>query len=288
VDAQRHFEKRGAAGEALTSWSIVSPVKTGLFAASLVVGIAASAAAFAQAAEAPDKPAEAGPGDAPADADAAPPKTATEPGAATRDEPSPSTDQGGSEHADEDFGHGMQFGLRAGLTGGYRMIFRYDKSPFCHAPDLTKADKDQQKFCGHGAPLATEIALSFAVVDFAEPYVWLRFGLGGEAATNTESLMAFGAGARIYTMSDSKFKIFVEPAIGIEVEGGAGNKDWVFRATNTAPEYKNDFLFHLAVGPQYDFARAFGIYVNAGLTTGVLRYIHTELEITAGAQVRVP
>jgi len=54
------------------------------------------------------------------------------------------------------------------------------------------------------------------------------------------------------------------------------------------PDYKTDFLFHLGVGPQYDFARAFGIYVNAGLTTGVLRFIHTELEITGGAQLRVP
>jgi hypothetical protein len=204
------------------------------------------------------------------------PKTASEP-----------EEKAGSEHADESFGHGMQLGLRAGLAGGYRMIFRYDKSPFCHAPDPVKADKDQQKFCGNGAPLALDVALSFAIVDFAEPYVWARFGLGGEASTNTDSLRAFGAGARIYTMSDSKFKIFVEPAVGIEVEGGAGNKAWRFQ-DGTEPEYKTDFLFHLAVGPQYDFARAFGIYLNAGLTTGVLRYIHTELEISGGAQVRVP
>jgi hypothetical protein len=167
------------------------------------------------------------------------------------------------------------------------MIFRYDKSPFCHAPDPAKSDKDQQKFCGNPAPVALDLGLSFAVLDFAEPYVWARFGLGGESSTNTESLMAFGAGARIYTMSDSKFKIFVEPAVGMEIEGGAGNADWKFE-NGTTPDYKTDFLFHLGVGPQYDFARAFGLYVNAGLTTGVLRYIHTELELSLGAQVRVP
>ena len=38
--------------------------------------------------------------------------------ASTRDEPSENADRGGSEVSDEDFGHGMQFGLRAGLTGG--------------------------------------------------------------------------------------------------------------------------------------------------------------------------
>lgn len=206
--------------------------------------------------------------------------------ASTRDEHSAAPDTGGKEFSDEKFGHAMQFGLRAGAVGGYRMVFRYDKSPFCRAPDPAKADKDQQKFCGHGAPFALDLALSFGLVDFAEPYAWARFGLEGEAETNTEALLAFGVGARIYTMSDSKFKIFVEPALGVETESGAGNPAWA--VNGATPDYKTDFLFHLAVGPQYDFARAFGVYMNAGLTTGVLRYIHTQLEIGIGAQVRVP
>jgi hypothetical protein len=189
--------------------------------------------------------------------------------------------------AEDDFGHGRQFGLRVGLTGGYRVIFRYDRSPYCRAPDAGKSDKDQQKFCGGGAPLALDVALSFGVFDFLEPYAWARFGLKGEATTNTNEVTAFGAGARIYTMSDSRFKIFVEPAIGIEVEGGGANPAWMF-SDGSKPEYKTDMLFHLGVGPQYDFARAFGIYANAGLTTGMLRYIHTELELSGGVQVRVP
>jgi hypothetical protein len=255
----------------------------------LVVGLGLTGAALAaDPAPADAKPAEPGaaeaaPASAAAKDEPKPPLTESERKASTSDE----EDKGGSEVADEDFGHGMQFGLRAGLTGGYRMVFRYDKSPFCRSPDPTKADKDEQKFCGHTAPLAIDLALSFAPLDFAEPYVWARFGLKGEPETNTESLIAFGAGARIYTMSDSKFKIFVEPAVGVEVEGGAGNEEWQFESGST-PDYKTDFLFHLGVGPQYDFARAFGIYLHAGITTGVLRYIHTQLEISGGAQVRVP
>jgi hypothetical protein len=260
------------------------------------VGLGLTGAGLAADPSADAKPAEGGAAEAAtapsAHADPDPkkdadPQTESERKASSRDELDGAQDKGGSEVADEEFGHGMQFGLRAALTGGYRMVFRYDKSPFCRSPDPAKVDKDEQKFCGHGAPLAIDLALSFAPLDFAEPYVWARFGLKGEAETNTESLMAFGAGARIYTMSDSKFKIFVEPAVGVEVEGGAGNELWNFEG-QVAPDYKTDFLFHLGVGPQYDFARAFGLYLHAGITTGVLRYIHTELEISGGAQVRVP
>jgi len=301
LDPHRYRSQRRAPGEALRSWTIVAPVKTGLFASTFVLGLALSAVGLAADPAAPAEPqvsveAKEGPAsaakasngsDAPVDAaPGEPKKTSSELSASTRDEHSAAEDKGGGEHADEAFGHGMQFGLRSSIVGGYRMIFRYDKSPFCHTPKGV-ADKDEQKFCGNAAPMAVDVALSFGVVDFAEPYAWARFGLAGEASTNTEAVMAFGVGARIYTMSDSKFKIFVEPAVGMEVEGAAGNKQWAFDSGAT-PEYKKDFLFHLGVGPQYDFARAFGIYLNAGMTTGVLRYIHTELELSLGAQVRVP
>ena len=63
-------------------------------------------------------------------------------------------------------------------------------------------------------------------------------------------------------MSDSKFKIFIEPAVGVELEEGAGNPDWNYGSVN--PEYKTDIMFHLAAGPQFDVAKAFGFYLNAG------------------------
>src|SRR5262245_38007596 len=80
----------------------------------------------------------------------------------------PAEKKEGDEKAPEEspaYGHGRQFGLRAGLVGGYRMVFRYDNSPYCHEPDPTKQPKDQQKFCGHGSPFAVELAISFALLD---------------------------------------------------------------------------------------------------------------------------
>lgn len=252
-------------------------MKTGLFAWCFVLGSALNASALAADPVAEKAEPAAG----------APAAAAAEP-APPRAEPAPATDDStGKEVADEKYGHGHQFALRAGVVGGYRMIFRYDKSPYCTTPDTSKGGaKDQQKFCGNGAPLAVDLGLGFGVFDTVEPYFWARFGFAGEGSTNTEPIIVLGAGARIYTNSDSKFKVFVEPAVGAELEGGAGSALWKYGGVT--PEYKTDFLFHLGVGPQYDFARAFGAYLNFGITTGVVRYIHTEIEGNLGVQLRVP
>ena len=190
-----------------------------------------------------------------------------------------------AQAADKDsFGHGTQFGLRAGLVGGYNMIFRYDQSPLCSAYDASKSPKDQQKFCGHGAPLALDVAASFAPLDFLEPYVFMRLGLARETQTDTSPVKILGAGARLYTMSDSALKIFIEPALAYEFEGGAGQ----LSRAGYDPQYKGDLLIHLAAGPQIDIARYVGFFLDAGLTTGILRAIHTELELQGGVQARFP
>jgi hypothetical protein len=162
------------------------------------------------------------------------------------------------------------------------MIFRYDQSPYCVSPDPNKVNKDQQKFCGHAAPLAMDVAVSFAPLGFVEPYVFGRFGLKSETQTNTKPLSVLGAGARIYTMSDSAFKIFIDPALAYEFEGGGGDPNYAQFS------YKKDLLFHLAAGPQLDLAKYVGIFLDAGLTTGILRSIHSELELQGGVQARFP
>lgn len=212
----------------------------------------------------------------------------------TETPPPQDTDEAGPRESrevgeDDTYGHGFQVGLRGGFLGGYKMVFRYDQSPLCKEPDPTKAAKDQQKFCGFMGSPTLDLALSFAPLDSIEPYIWARFALDGESQTNTNALRVFGAGLRVYTMSDSRFKVFIEPAIGLATEAGAGNADFTFPADDTYnPEYKNDLLFHLGVGPQYDFAKAFGVYVHAGMAVGVLRSLNATLEFGGGIQLRVP
>jgi hypothetical protein len=184
---------------------------------------------------------------------------------------------------DDDYGHHMQFGLRAALVAGYRMVFRYDESPYCAEYDLMKPASEQQKFCGHGSPLAVDLGLSFAMLDMLEPFIWARFGLTGEEQTNTNPLIILGAGARFYATADSAFKVYIEPAIGFELEGGAGGEPLY-----AGFDYKKDVVFHIAAGPQLDFSKNVGVYVDAGLTTGIFRAIHTTLEAKLGVQARFP
>lgn len=182
----------------------------------------------------------------------------------------------------DDLGHARQFGLRAALVAGYRMVLRYDESPFCREYDPAKSAADQVKFCGHGGPLALDLGLSFSPFDFIEPYVWARFGLAGEEKTDTQPVLILGAGTRIYTMSDSALKIYVEPAIGLELEAGQGNQPWA------RFDYKKDVVFHVAAGPQFDLARNVGVFIDGGITLGILRAIHSSLELKAGVQARLP
>lgn len=183
--------------------------------------------------------------------------------------------------AKDDFGHGRQFGLRVGLVGGYNMIFRYDQSPLCAAPET---NKDPQKVCGHGAPFALDLAASYAVLDSVEPYAFVRLGLAGESQTHTLPMKVLGVGTRVYTMSDSAFKIFIDPALAWELEGGTSDA----AVYNPKAVYKKDLLIHLAAGPQFDFSRYAGVFIDAGLTTGIFRSVHSELELQLGVQARLP
>ena len=187
---------------------------------------------------------------------------------------------------DTSYSHFFQFGVRAGLVGGYRMVFRYDESPLCTEDDVDNgqpvARDDQQKMCGHMGPLAVDLGLSFAPLGPIEPFLWGRFGLKGESQTNTAPVKIIGVGTRIYTSSDSAFKVYIEPALGYELEGGGDSRGW------EQYEYKRDMVLHLGVGPQIDLARGFGLFFNGGITVGVLRAIHTSLELQGGVQARFP
>lgn len=182
---------------------------------------------------------------------------------------------------DRSFLHGGQFSLRVGFVGAYRVVSRYDSSPYCEDP-ARSTTPEPKKLCGFGAPPALNVAIGFAPLSSFEPFAWARFGLTGESETNTNPLVALGFGARLYTLSDSAFKFFIQPAVGWELESGAGNVRWQNKV------YKQDFLMQLLAGPQYDFSPGVGAYAAVGVTAGILREIQTWMEFEIGVQARFP
>jgi len=163
------------------------------------------------------------------------------------------------------------------------MVFRYDSSPYCIDPAKNQGS-DPQRLCGFSPPVGLDLGLGFAPIGSLEPFAWGRFGFAAESQTNTKPLTLLGAGVRIYTRSEDAFKIFLEPAVGFEFEGGSGNPRW----NTSGISYKSDMVFHLAAGPQIDLAPGVGLYADAGLTVGVLRAISSTMELQAGVQVRAP
>jgi hypothetical protein len=205
-----------------------------------------------------------------------------------------------ADTGDADLGHHGQFNVRAEFLTGYRMLFRYDKSPRCAPHDYAKGPADQQKFCGFGSAPGIGVAVGFSLVDFFEPFLFGRFGLSDEADhSNQGKFVQVGVGARLYTMSDSRFKIFFAPFVGLDMTSGpvfpigtgprgTPGADDAANGKVTNDSYRTDMLVHLDIGPQYDISRAFGVYVSGGLTFQMLRYLGASADLTVGLQMRAP
>ncbi len=189
---------------------------------------------------------------------------------------------------DRRYVHALQAGVRAAILGGYRMVLRYDDSPFCSEPDFSKSLADQQQFCGHLGPAMLDLAASFAPLASIEPFAMVRLGLVGEAPTDTRPLRIVAAGTRIYTRPKKPVKFFVEPSVGVEFESGAGDPIFTYNGAFD-PQYDTDVVLRAALGLQLDLAEHVGLFAQVfGMSVGVLRYLHATMEFGAGVQARLP
>jgi hypothetical protein len=203
------------------------------------------------------------------------------------------------ETPDADLGHHGQLNFRAEFLTGYRMLYRYGPSPRCAPYDIKKTAADQQKFCGYGSAPVVGMAVGFSLVDFFEPFAFIRLGLANEAVeTNQGKLLQAGFGARLYTMASSRFKVFFSPWVGIDTTAGPletigsgppgspGYDDALAKVKTGS--YKTDVLAHFSLGPQYDFSRGFGVYVSGGMTFQMVRYFGMSADVAIGIQARAP
>ncbi len=217
-------------------------------------------------------------GEAEASAEAAPPpggEAEASAEAARAYEPSSPFAQAQRDRQPVTYEHFGQFGLRLGLVQSFKAVSRYDDSPPCESDTGS-----EQAVCPVWAPLALDLALSFAVLNALEPFIWLRLGLGEESKTRTAAARYLGAGLRIYLSTESRFKLFFEPSVAVQLEGAADN----------APDakYSTDLFSRLQVGGQFDINRHVGVYLTLGPSVSFVRAIALGLEGNAGVQARFP
>ena len=138
---------------------------------------------------------------------------------------------------------------------------------------------------------AIDAALSIGLTDSLEPYLWGRFGLADTDQTNTTAIKLVGAGLRVYTMPESRFKIFFEPAVGVDFSGQGDQRNFIdFEIANKPNKmnYETDLVIRLGFGPQFEIWRFLGLYAEAGATMGVLRSFQMTLDFGGGIQIRTP
>jgi hypothetical protein len=180
------------------------------------------------------------------------------------------------EPKEDPLNHDDQFGLRLGLTLPYKVNLLYDDSPPCG----TRNPVEEKKVCSIAAPVALDIAASYALSGTVEPFVWFRLGLGAETETSTEAATIVGAGLRLYTRSTARLKIYLQPALAAEFEG----------PTVSIPgrNWETDVVAQVHLGGQYDFTRNIGAYVSLGPSVAFVRAMSLAIEGSIGAQARFP
>jgi hypothetical protein len=172
--------------------------------------------------------------------------------------------------------HDSQVGLRLGFTLPYKVNFQFDDSPPCG----TRDPMDDEKVCPIAAPPALDLALSYALSGTVEPFFWARFGLAAETKTSTQASTLIGAGLRLYTQNDSRFKVYLQPAIAAELSGATV----VLQGRN----WETDFVMQVHLGGQYDFSRYVGAYVSLGPSVAIVRALSLGVEGSIGVQARYP
>ena len=189
-----------------------------------------------------------------------------------------------------DWGHQLQVGFRAAYLAGFVVDFRYqDTSPYCVTQKGGIPDQER-KSCGFMGPGAIDAAISIGLTDSLEPYLWGRFGLADTDQTNTTAIKLVGVGLRVYSMAESRFKIFVEPAVGVDFSGQGDQRNFIDFEKVVPPKmnYETDLVIRLGFGPQFEIWRFLGLYAEAGATMGVLRSFQMTLDFGGGIQIRTP
>lgn len=162
--------------------------------------------------------------------------------------------------------HKYQIGFGARIGSGFRVIFPYSKE-FCGEAGKT--------ICTARYPTWLELSPSFGLTHSLEVLVDIRLFLESPDFTNANGF-ALSPGLKYYTDPDGMFKFFLTGQVYFEsqdqrIDSGLNSFDLGLRS---------------ALGLQFDLLRYVGLYVQAGVVFGFVRWFSFLADFSGGLQVR--
>ncbi len=179
------------------------------------------------------------------------------------------------------FNHKHQGYLRLTAGTGYRFIVPYEDDAICGPPTPAEPEGDTSP-CESRAPWFLDADAGFGASEGVELSVMLRLGLEKEGLNDARPLV-LGPGIRLYPSPDSRVKIFMALRVLIDfTKVGPQEPD------DTEPQEKTDVALRGEPGLQVEITRNVGLYLQAGVTFGAVRWFHFEGDGGFGVQGRFP
>ena len=172
--------------------------------------------------------------------------------------------------------HKGQFGLSARFGLGARGIATYDNMIYCGKTD-PQAEFGYASVCTGLAPLALDLEASYGVAKSIELTLEMRIGLTRDFGTSpsTDGPRAFhlAPGARFFFSEAKRTKLFVQPALLIDLANHQGGNDFGVRGIE---------------GFWIDLHHSYGIYFYIAEQLAFSRWLSAAFEGGFGFQGRYP
>lgn len=167
---------------------------------------------------------------------------------------------------DDSLDHKYQIGFGARIGSGFRVIFPYNKE-FCGDAGKT--------ICTARYPTWLELSPSFGVTQSLELLVDVRLFLENPDFTAANGF-AISPGVKYYTDPEDMFKFFITGQVYLESQDQRVDSDL------------NSFDLGLrsTFGLQVDLLRYVGLYAQAGIVLGFVRWFSFLADFSGGLQVR--
>jgi len=173
------------------------------------------------------------------------------------------------------FDHLHQGYARFTFGTGYRFIVPYEDDAICGPNGDTSP-------CESRAPGFMDTELGFGAGAGVELGVMLRIGLEYEDLNDSYPLV-LGPGIRLYPSPDGRVKLFLGFRVLIDFTKVGPQKP-----AETSPTPKTDVALRGEPGLQVEITRNIGVYLQAGVTFGAVRWFQFEADGGLGFQVRFP